>query len=551
MDAFGERLEQGQSELSREDRRWVYVSYDRLDAGLEPFDNVDPSKLGIVLIESRAKAMRRPYHRQKLGWVLGNQRRFALEQSERGVAVHYVRSRDGYSEALSGALDTLAGLGCERLDMVEPSEREMRAELDALVDAGKLCVREDESWLTTPDDFSAALDDEGRARMDRFYRAVRQRTGILMDGDSPEGGKYSFDSENRKSWKGEPAAPELPTFETGDIEAELDEQIRSWFPDHPGTLDLSRVPTRSDDHEQLWTWAKASCLPHFGPFQDAMSERSSSLFHARISASMNFGRLSPQRVLDDALALDLPLASREGFVRQILGWREFVRHVHRHHEGFTNTGPVDERSTDGGWSTWKGKAWPQSELPTDCSGAPEHFTASMGVPPAYWGAPSGLRCLDQIVEQVWQEGYGHHISRLMVLSNLATTLGMRPREVTDWFWAAYADALDWVVEPNVLGMGTYALGDAMTTKPYVCGGNYISRMSDFCGDCAFDPKKNCPVTAAYWDFLRREEKQLEDVPRMQRALWSLGRRSDEKKKGDQKTVRALKKALEAGDRFEP
>jgi deoxyribodipyrimidine photolyase-related protein len=220
-------------------------------------------------------------------------------------------------------------------------------------------------------------------------------------------------------------------------------------------------------------------------------------------------------VVDEAAALDIPLASREGFIRQVLGWREFVRHVHEVTDGF--------------------RAVPPGPL-----------QAARPLPPAFWGTRSGLACLDHVVADVWREGWSHHITRLMVLSNLATLLDVSPRELTDWFWVAYVDAFDWVVEPNVLGMGTYAVGGVMTTKPYVSGAAYIDRMSDYCRHCAFDPKRTCPVTRLYWAFLARHESALAGNVRMAMPLRSLGRRRAAERADDRRTVEHVFDTLSRG-----
>ena len=266
-----------------------------------------------------------------------------------------------------------------------------------------------------------------------------------------------------------------------------------------------------------------------------MSSRSSGLFHTRISALLNLHRLLPSRAIADVAGMTLPLASQEGFIRQILGWREFVRHVHRATDGFRNlpggAPSIAERPGDGGYARWAGKPWGESLRPAGSGQAaagsdrnapeagdpeggatPSALGASEPLPPAFWGTLSGLTCLDRVVADVWAEGYSHHITRLMVLANLATLLDVSPRELTDWFWIAYTDAYDWVVEPNVLGMGTYAVGDLMTTKPYVSGAAYIARMSDYCDRCAFDPKTTCPITRLYWAFFARHEGRLQGQP---------------------------------------
>jgi deoxyribodipyrimidine photolyase-related protein len=247
-----------------------------------------------------------------------------------------------------------------------------------------------------------------------------------------------------------------------------------------------------------------------------MTTRSRTLFHTRISGLVNLHRLLPRRILSDVLDSDIGLASKEGFVRQLLGWREFVRHVHEATDGFRET----ERNFLG---------------------------VDRVLPPAFWGeVSSGLACLDHVVEDVWEEAYSHHIPRLMVLSNIATLLDTDPRALTDWFWAAYADAYEWVVEPNVLAMGTFATGPVMTTKPYISGAGYIHRMSDYCEACQFHPKKNCPITRLYWAFLARHADRLAGNPRMRPIFASLRKRDEKKKACDADVFEAVTRLLTEG-----
>ena len=247
------------------------------------------------------------------------------------------------------------------------------------------------------------------------------------------------------------------------------------------------------------------------------------------------------------------VASKEGFVRQVLGWREFIHHVHEATEGFRlvpgKKTRVVEKPGDGGFARWRGKEWESdSERNTKIDGgaAPSEMGADEPVPPALWGERCGLNCLDQVVEGVWDEAYGHHITRLMVVSNIATLLGISPRDLTDWFWVAYADAYDWVVEPNVLGMGTYGMGDLYMTKPYISGSAYIDRMSDFCESCTFDPKKDCPITPMYWAFLERHRDKLGKNVRLAMPYRSLDKRSAAKKKEDAKTFQRVRERLRNG-----
>lgn len=510
-------------------RRWLFVPYDQLTDELGPLAREEPGALGIVLVESARKGSTRPYHRQKLALVLANLRHFALEQAARGVAVRHVATEGSYADALDAASAELGPL-----ELMEPAERELRVELAPLVAAGRLVVRPHEGWLTTPAQFHAAVGPRPPWRMDRFYRHVRRASGILMDArGQPLGGKLSFDAENRRPWRGEPPAPAPPVFEPDEVTQEVCALVERRFGTHPGRLDPRRLPATRADAETLWSWARRECLPHFGPFEDAFSSRSSGLFHARLAPLLNLHRLLPRRILSDVLALELPLASREGFVRQVLGWREFVRHVHRETDGF--------RSNLGG----------EPEHAPDAPARPSHLDAHLALPPAWWGTPSGLACLDHAVASVWEEGYSHHIVRLMVLANLATLLGVEPRELTDWFWVAYTDAYDWVVEPNVLAMGTFAVGDLMTTKPYVSGAAYLDRMGDLCEGCRFDPGSDCPVTPLYWDFLARNAARLAGNPRLAMPLRSAARRTPAQRARDARVAERVRATLARGAELDP
>jgi deoxyribodipyrimidine photolyase-related protein len=524
MQHFKTRLHALLAHQPQNSRRWVFVAYDQLNDRLGPL-TAPPSELGIILVESPGKAARRPYHKQKLGHVLGNLRQFALEQAARGVAVRHVVA-PSYREALERLIPELGPL-----TMMEAAERELRVELEPLVLDGRLTLVPHTGWLTTPEDF-ARSQKRPPWKMEAFYQQVRRRTGILMDGKDPVGGAFNFDADNRKAWKperGAPPAPTPPRFAPDEITREVRDLILERFADHPGTLDFEAIPTTRADADRLWAWAKAECMPHFGPFEDAMSTRSTGLFHTRVSALLNLHRLLPADLVHDVAALPIDLPSKEGFIRQILGWREYVRHVHAATDGFRKP-PA-----------------PPCELTADGHAAPSELGADAPLPPSFWGhAPSGLRCLDTVVADVWREGYSHHITRLMVLSNLGTLLGVSPRELTDWFWVAYTDAYDWVVEPNVLGMGTYGVGGLMTTKPYVSGAAYIDRMSDYCGKCQFDPKSNCPVTSLYWDFLARHEALFRKNHRTAGAIAGLARRSPEQRLRDQEIANLTRDQLQQG-----
>ena len=529
----------------------MYVPYDQLTDAVGPLATEDPVDVGIVMVESRWKASRRPYHRQKLGWVLSNGRHFALEQAARGVAVRFVTTEAPYRVALEPIAKELGPLR-----MMRPAERELRADVQGLIDTGALEEVPHEGWLTTTEQFGESQAHGPPWKMDAFYRHVRRQRGVLMEGAKPLGGKFSFDAENRRAWHGTPPAPAPPRFPVDPVKAEVAELIETRLADHPGVLDPEAIASTSADVERLWHWAREHALPCFGPFEDAMSVRSRTLFHTLISPLLNLQRLLPAQVVSDVVALDLSLPSKEGFVRQVLGWREFVRHVHEASDGFRASpagAPVRSTPGDGGYGRWRGTGWVTHTTAGDPDGgaAPSVLDAHAPVPPAFWGAESGLACLDGVVQDVWNHGYGHHITRLMILSNLATLLDLEPRDVADWFWAAYVDAYDWVVEPNVLAMGTFGTGELATTKPYVSGAAYIDRMSDYCAGCRFDPKANCPVTPLYWAFLNRHREQLASVSRMRLPLASAARRSEAKRSEDERTFERVSRTLAAGERLDP
>ncbi len=546
MSVFKKKLARSNPDPSG--RRWLFIPYDQLSAGIGPLAREDPQDLGILLVENPWKAARRPYHKQKLALILANMRCFALEQAQRGVAIRHVIATGPYRTALEPLTKELG-----EVRVMKPAERELRHDLEPLFESGQLELIPHEGWLTKRAQFESVRKEGPRWRMDRFYRHVRRDTGILMEKNKPLGGKFSFDVSNRKPWRGKPPAPTPPTFASNPIKEEVGQLIQDLFSHHPGRLDLKALPSTLDDAQSLWAWAKDNCLASFGPYEDAMSILSTGIFHTRISSLLNIQRLLPIEVISEAVAMDLPLESKEGFVRQILGWREFVCHVHAATDGFRlGIGAglhVQERAGDGGYRQWAGKPWQAIDNEEDPDGGadPCFLGGETPLPPAYWGRESGLNCLDHVVASVWDESYSHHITRLMILCNIATLLDVSPRELTDWFWVAYTDAYDWVVEPNVLGMGTYAVGDLMTTKPYVSGAGYINRMSDFCSDCQFDPKKTCPITNLYWAFLARHQDKLKEISRVAMPIRSLARREADLRNKDRKIFRFVRDCLVKGE----
>ena len=537
-------------------RRWIYVPYDRLTDSTGPMSEQPPADTGIVMLEALAKARRRPYHKKKLVLILASQRHFALEQAERGVKVAYEFTTGIFADGLLAARDRY---GFSSLTMMEPAEREMRLDMDEARARGVALERvPDTTWLSTEADFDGVYGEAGAEPiskhylMDRFYRVMRQKTGTLMKNGKPLGGQFSFDEDNRKPYRGQPPVPSRPAYAPDVITDEAIALVEREFPKHFGSSAGWNLPVRLDDIEAAWSWTLKHLLPYFGPFEDAMYTAEPDLFHSQISAFVNISRLLPARVVEDVTAAAgkglIPLASAEGFIRQILGWREYMRHIHRVTDGYRKISAPAEPAR-------KTASTRDADAPED-GAKPSALGAALPLPAAYWGVPSGLNCLDTVVRQVVAQGWSHHIHRLMVLSNFATLCGYSPRELTDWFWVAYIDAYDWVVEPNVLGMGTFGDGGITATKPYVSGAAYIHRMSDHCERCQYNPKlavgeSSCPFTALYWTFLERHEALLAKNPRMRMPYTTLRRKLPAERKALRDRAEACVRELAKARYSEP
>ncbi len=533
-------------------RRWIYIPYDRYTDRTGPLSEQPPEKTGIVIVESTAKAMRRPYHKKKLVLLISNMRHFALEQAAKGCSVLYHFSPQSHGQAL---LKLQSDLALPELTVMKPAERELRIDLAQAASNGlKLREVPDTTWLSTTNDFLNVYGPYKHGRsyvMDRFYRRVRQQTAILMKNAKPVGGQFSFDADNRNPYKNQIPIPAPPTFPPDDLTREVIQMVSDTYAHHFGSIDNFDLPVTQADCDTMWAFALKHLLPNFGPYEDAMRDDQLQLFHSRTSPLVNLGRLLPADLVRDveqaATAGRVPLSSAEGFIRQILGWREFIRHLHEQTDGYRllrghipselaqNRKPRQihqKGSPNQAPEAAHAYTQPAAEPDPYVGAAPSALGAALPLPAVYWGTKSGLHCIDTVVAQVIDEGWSHHITRLMVLSNLATLCGFSPRELTDWFWFAYVDAYDWVVEPNVLGMSTYADGGLTATKPYVSGAAYINRMSNYCGHCQYNPKTStgpdsCPFTALYWTFLERNQPILGSNFRLQMPYRTLAKKSAE------------------------
>ncbi len=507
---------------------WWYLPYDQLNLELLP--NLD--SVGIVLIESEKQAKRRPYHKQKLCYILSNMRHFAIETASKGIPIVYAMTNEQYDKPLRALVQEFGPINMHRA-----AERELRSTLAELIKEESIIEHPHPGWLTPQDWFTETVGNEPPFRMDRFYRRVRKEKGWLMEGDSPVGGKFSHDADNRQPWRGEHQLPKAPAYATDDIDDEVIEFVNYRFAEHPGDARLDHLPTSYDDHRQALGFL-SDILTLFGPYEDAMTKESRGLFHSRLASSVNIHRVLPQEVIDVVVEANVPLNSQEGYLRQMI-WREYVHHVHEVTDGFHS---LDIESTVPPNRT---AGWPM-EQDMDKTSHPNHLKQTKSLPMAYWGQTSGLDCLDWAVESVMDEAWTHHIPRLMVLSNLAQLMDIEPRQLTDWFHASFVDAFDWVVEPNVLGMGTFALGDAMMTKPYVSGSPYIKKMGDFCSSCEFHPAKTCPISPLYWAYFERHKDAFAGNHRLAMTLRTLSKRSEEKKKLDRETFENVTHTLSQG-----
>ena len=479
---------------ARPPRRWVLVLYDQLRPQ-HPLLAGPPEDTGVLYIETSAKPARRAYHAKKLVLLLSAMRHDAEARGRAGHPVRYHVSEAWYDEALQEIRDRH---GIDRVEMLAPAEAEVREPIAALP---WVVQHPNTLFLTDAAFYRRVFPRPGGRRLETFYRAARKATGLLMDEAEPVGGSWNYDAENRKPWKGTPPVPPMPTWAPDAITREVMDLVRTRYTQSLGTVDGFAEPVTAADALHAADDFFAHRLASFGPFEDAMVVDEPDLFHSRLSPALNLGLLDPlglcQRADASYRAGAVPLASAEGFIRQILGWREFVRHVYEEDRAlYATTNALD---------------------------------ATLPLPAWYWGEPSGLHCLDTTVAQVLATGHSHHITRLMVLANIATLLGVDPHALNHWFWVAYLDAYEWVVTPNVVGMATYADGGRLGSKPYVSSGKYIQRMGpSLCAGCAYDPASTtgpraCPLNHLYWDFLERQRERLARNARMQVPLAALRR----------------------------
>jgi deoxyribodipyrimidine photolyase-related protein len=474
--------------LGSDEIPWVLGTH--LNEGVGPLRRADGGR--VLMVESHGFARRKPYHGQKLTLVFSAMRRFRDRLSEKGYDVVY-RKDESFGEALEAFFDEHPDTTPVVMRSPSHGSAERLREL-AREAGGELRVVENELFVSTREAFDSWAESTGSDtfRHEDFYRWMRRRSGVLMDGDEPVGGNWNYDEDNREyppdGWE----SPDEPRIDHGEVVADTADWVTDEFDTWGEDPDASGFPWPVTREQALHTLSVfvSERLGTFGPYQDAMVADDWSVSHSLLSSSINLGLLHPSEVIESIEEAyregDVPINSAEGAIRQILGWREFMRHVYRH----SMPGLEDAN----------------------------RLGAGRELPDLYWTGDTDMECLRSTVEDVRERGYSHHIQRLMVLANFATLWGVVPRELNRWFHAAYVDAYHWVTTPNVVEMGMYG-GGVFATKPYVSSANYIDRMSDYCGSCPYHKTKDtgegaCPFNALYWDFLDRNEDELRSNHRM-------------------------------------
>lgn len=471
--------------------RLVLVLGDQLSDTLSALRACDPSRDLVVMAEVAAETAYVAHHPKKIAFFLAAMRKFAARLEADGWRVAYTRldDPDNTGSIPAELMRRARQEGTDRVLVTQPGEWRLIAALDALPLA--IETLPDTRFFCSGARFASWAKGRKTLRMEHFYREIRRQTGILMDGDKPAGGKWNFDHENRNPADQDLFRLQPPRFEPDAVTEAVLALVEQNFPNNFGLLRPFWLATdRAGALEALAHFIRHS-LPDFGATQDAMLRGDKFLHHAVISAYLNAGLLTAPEVCHAAeeayRAGAVPINSAEGFIRQILGWREFVRGVYfLEGPGYTRRNVLNHR---------------------------RHL------PAMYWGAATRMTCMAHALDQTRTDAYAHHIQRLMVTGNFALMAGIDPWQVHEWYLSVYADAVEWVEAPNTLGMSQFADGGVVGSKPYVSSGAYIDRMSDYCGSCHYRVKERsgaraCPFNLLYWHFLDRHRARFETNPRM-------------------------------------
>lgn len=473
----------------------VVVLGDQLDLNNPALLANPPGQADILMVESHVESTVVWVHKARIALFLSAMRHFADELRQAGYTVHYRSLNETGQRSLVSEVELLCQQqGYTELDMAEPGEWRLEQEFLELAKTAKLKLRllEDTHYLCSRGEFAKWASGYKQMRMEYFYREMRKRTGVLMDGAEPAGGKWNFDADNRsafpKTGPGSIAAP--AAFEPDEITKQVFAEVEQHFGDHPGTLANFKWPVTREQALQALDTFIATRFANFGTYQDAMWTNTPFGWHSLVSSSINLHLLHPLEVIQKAEAAfrenKVDVASAEGFIRQILGWREFMRGVY--------------------WLD-------MPKMREDNA-----LNATRDLPKWFWTGQTQMNCMKDSIGQTLEHAYAHHIQRLMVIGNFALLAGLVPQQVEDWFLAVYVDAVEWVELPNVAGMALFANGGRFTSKPYIASGAYIKRMSNYCTGCKYNPAekvgdKACPFTTLYWGFLDQHETMLAANPR--------------------------------------
>jgi deoxyribodipyrimidine photolyase-related protein len=490
---------------------------DQLTRGISSLSDVRPGDI-VLMMEVAEEATYVKHHKQKLVLVFSAMRHFAGELRSEGLAVDYIGLDD---PANTGAFTTevaraIARHRPSRILVTEPGEWRVAE----MMKGWGAEILADDRFFATPAAFAAWAKGRKQLRMEFFYRDMRRASGLLMEGDEPAGGQWNFDHDNRKSLPRDVIPPKRSRFAPDSVTREVMAMVAQRFPDHFGDLEpFGWAVTRQGALEALDHFITA-CLAGFGDYQDAMKQENAFLYHSIISPYLNLGLLTPREVCEAAQDAwrrgDAPLNAVEGFIRQILGWREYVRGLY--------------------WLKMPGY------------GQSNFLAAHRPLPAFYWTGGTDMNCLAQAIGDTRRHAYAHHIQRLMVTGNFALLAGLDPAEVERWYLLVYADAYEWVELPNTHGMALFADGGIMASKPYAASGAYIGRMSDYCAGCRFRPDVKlgpgaCPFNYLYWDFLMRNEAKLRSNPRMAMPYRTLAKMDAERRGEIAKQAKAFLDSL--------
>lgn len=458
----------------------------------------------MIMIESQEYAARRCYHQQKLVLVWSAMRHFAETLENEGWNLTYERGAD-FMTPLKKWVEEKE---ITQLRVMTPNDRAFSHFLQNLNLGCEISLLPDNHFLWSTTAFQDWINPRKRILMEDFYREGRKRFQVLVEEKKPVGGKWNFDQQNRQPPKNNLNPPSPLEFAPDEITQGVIEEVKYLsFPTYGEVENFNWGVTR-EDAKQVLSYFIETDLADFGTYQDAMVTGETTLWHSLLSPYLNLGLLHPQEVIaaveNAYYEKNLPLNSVEGLIRQILGWREFLHGIYHW---------VEKDYGEGNW-----------------------FDHHQSLPAFFWDSTqTEMNCLKQVLQQVEKTGYAHHIQRLMILSNFALIVGVSPQELKEWFQATFIDAYDWVMETNVIGMGQFADGGVFASKPYASSANYVNKMSDYCGNCCYDPRsrsqeKACPFNFFYWDFIARQRERLQALGRMNLVLANLRKISPEELK---------------------